>query len=397
MNKLIYGDNLDVMLKMKNEMVDLIYLDPPFNSARDYNLLYKNVTGNKVQAQVNAFSDTWRVTAETLETIKAISKRMIELGYNNNQIAQWSSLAEALKYVDTSTLAYITYMTARLIEMHRILKPTGSIYYHCDPSASHYIKIVMDMVFGRDNFKNEIVWRRTSSNKNSNDKFPTNADNILFYIKDADSIFNKQYKKLSDGGLLPYNKTDMNGNRYRLVSVEMSDGNSPKKWNIEGKVFTTNRNRFIWSQKTLDKKRKEHYNKWKTELIEITKNGILRQKRYLVDSKGASVDNIWTDINCLQGSSIERLGYPTQKPLKLLDRIIKASSNEGDLVFDPFAGCGTTVESAIINKRHFIGCDNYAHAIDLIVNKRLKKYRDVEYELSGNSGELDPDIRKSIK
>ena len=226
MNKLIYGDNLDVMLKMKNEMVDLIYLDPPFNSARDYNLLYKNVTGNKVQAQVNAFSDTWRVTAETLETIKAISKRMIELGYNNNQIAQWSSLAEALKYVDTSTLAYITYMTARLIEMHRILKPTGSIYYHCDPSASHYIKIVMDMVFGRDNFKNEIVWRRTSSNKNSNDKFPTNADNILFYIKDADSIFNKQYKKLSDGGLLPYNKTDMNGNRYRLVSIGTTMGDS---------------------------------------------------------------------------------------------------------------------------------------------------------------------------
>ena len=306
MNKLICGDNLEIMLEMKDHTIDLIYLDPPFNSARDYKDLHNKTV----------FSDKWTTNAETLDLVVAITNRMTELKYTDNQIKQWKGLSEALRYVDTSTLAYISYITIRLIEMHRILKPTGSIYYHCDPSASHYIKIVMDMVFGRKNFRNEIVWQYYMGGKSKKD-FARKHDIILRYTKTNKFVFNS---------------------------------------------FKTKR-----------------YLDFKPSLKDTSSNAESGQDEFGYYSMVQCPD-VWSDIKSLFNMSKEYLGYPTQKVVKLLDRIIKASSNEGDLVFDPFMGSGTTIESCIINKRQFIGCDNAALSIDLI-EKRIKKYSNIEYKL----------------
>ncbi len=320
MNKLYYGDNLTIMKQMPPESVDLIYLDPPFNSNRSYNLLYKNTTGLPIPEQVEAFCDTWELDFEKSELARDIPRVMQEYGIAADAVQFWHHLVQALN-ADTKLLAYLVYMAVRLLEMYRVLKPSGSLYLHCDPTASHYLKIILDSIFGRSNFINEIVWCYKTGGR-SNTSFPRKHDIIFWYAKNADNkTFNDKSIRLQRNTKTMHEPVlqDENGKRYQR--------------NI--------------------------------------KNG--KEYRYYLDL-GILPNDYWVDIQAINPAAKERLGYPTQKPLALLERIIQASSNENDVVFDPFCGCGTTVEAAIRNHRQWLGCDIAIHSIKLIQDTRIRKY-----------------------
>ncbi|MDR3324676.1 MAG: hypothetical protein LBS82_01620 [Spirochaetaceae bacterium] len=342
MNKLFYGDNLTIMRKMPPQSVDLIYLDPPFNSNRSYNLLYKNTTGLPIPEQIEAFCDTWELDYEKSELAYNIPHIMREYGMNADVMHFWHYMVEALKSANTRLLAYLVYMTVRLIEMHRVLKPTGSLYLHCDPTASHYLKTILDGIFGFDNFRNEIVWCY-KSRPQSKRYFGKKHDVILFYSKNDAYYFDWQSvaRPLSDATIKKYRLSDSDGRLYRL------EGRG-----IKGSP--------IQSAKDVDQKWEET-------------NPELVVRDYLDEKRGVALED-WWEIDIINQSAKERLGYPTQKPLALLERIIKASSKENDVVFDPFCGCGTTVEAAIRNNRRWMGCDIAIHSIRLIQDTRIKKY-----------------------
>jgi DNA modification methylase len=333
MNRLYYGDNLTIMRSMPAGSVDLIYLDPPFNSNRSYNLLYKNTTGLPIPEQIEAFCDTWEMDYEKTEQAFDIPHLMKEYGIPADTMQFWHYMVEALRMTDTKLLAYLVYMTVRLVEMYRLLRETGSVYLHCDPTASHYLKIILDSIFGHKGFRNEIVWHYSGWNKKLRQKFESRHDVILFYAKGD------------------------NAGRFNGFSIP---------WKNEKEYIKKRR------QKVLEDENGELY-------VMSDRGGGKRIKRYLKEAMeyGSPVDDVW-EIDKLNNSSRERLGYPTQKPLALLERIIRASSNEGDLVFDPFCGCGTTVEAAIRNNRRWIGCDIAIHSIRLIQDTRIKSYGLVE-------------------
>lgn len=332
MNKLFYGDNLTVMRKMSGESVDLIYLDPPFNSNRSYNLLYKNTTGLPIPEQIEAFCDTWELDGEKSEMASDIPNIMQSYGIQTDAVQSWHYLAQALKNTNPKLLAYLVYMTVRLIEMRRVLKSTGSMYLHCDPAASHYLKIVMDSIFGFKQFRNEIIWHYKRYTAKSG-QFQRLHDIILWYTKTENYTFHDLREEYGE-------KSGKRDSHY--------------KQDEEGRWFR-------WQKR----KNAEPY------------------KIYL--SEGIRMGDVW-QIPIINASSKERLGYPTQKPLALLERIIKASTNENDVVFDPFCGCGTTVEAAIKNRRQWIGCDIGIHSIKLIQDTRIQKYglnENAEYSIEG--------------
>jgi DNA modification methylase len=354
MNKLFYGDNLTIMQKMSAESVDLIYLDPPFNSNRSYNLLYKNTTGLPIPEQIEAFCDTWELDYEKSEMAYEIPGIMQKYGIQNDVVQFWYHLVLALKNTNPKLLAYLVYMTIRLMEMHRILRSTGSIYLHCDPTASHYLKLVMDSIFGHENFRNEIAWCY-KSRPQSKRYFGKKHDVILFYSKTENYYFNWQNvaRPLSETTIKKYRLSDTGGRKYRL----------------EGRGITGSP---IRSAKDVDPKWEET-------------NPELVVRDYLDEKIGVALED-WWQIDIINQSSKERLGYPTQKPLALLEIIVKASSKENDIVFDPFCGCGTTVEAAIKNHRQWMGCDIAIHSIKLIQDTRIQKYgfnENEEYIIEG--------------
>ncbi|GMO65750.1 MAG: site-specific DNA-methyltransferase [Treponemataceae bacterium] len=342
MNKLFYGDNLTIMKKMASESVDLIYLDPPFNSNRSYNLLYKNTTGLPIPEQIEAFCDTWELDFEKSELASDIPRIMQEYGINADTVHFWHYMVEALRLTDTKLLAYLVYMTVRVVEMYRILKSTGSLYLHCDPTAGHYLKVMMDGIFGYENFRNEIVWCY-KSRPQSKRHFGKKHDVILFYSKNDSYYFNWESvaRPLSDATIKKYRLKDAEGRLYRL------EGRG-----IKGSP--------IQSAKDVDQK-------WEQTNPEL----VVRD--YLDEKIGVAQEDWWL-IDIINQSAKERLGYPTQKPIALLERIILASSKEDDVVFDPFCGCGTTIEASIRNNRQWIGCDIAIHSIRLIQDTRIKKY-----------------------
>ncbi|MDR2701139.1 MAG: site-specific DNA-methyltransferase, partial [Spirochaetaceae bacterium] len=342
MNKLFYGDNLTIMKKMPPESIDLIYLDPPFNSNRSYNLLYKNTTGLPIPEQIEAFCDTWELDYEKSEQAHDIPHIMQEYGINADLMHFWHHMVQALKSTDTKMLAYLVYMTVRLIEMHRILKSSGSIFLHCDPTASHYLKIIMDGIFGLKQFRNEIVWCY-KSRPQSKRYFGKKHDIILFYSKSDNYYFDWQsvVRPLSETTIKKYRLSDADGRLYRL----------------QGRGITGSP---IRSAKDVDQKWEET-------------NPELVVRDYLDDKIGVALED-WWEIDIINQSSKERLGYPTQKPLALLERIILSASKKDDVIFDPFCGCGTTIEAAIRNNRQWIGCDIAIHSIKLIQDTRIKKY-----------------------
>jgi site-specific DNA-methyltransferase (adenine-specific) len=353
-NTLFYGDNLPILRDhVPEESIDLIYLDPPFNSNRSYNVLFKDEHGAEAEAQIAAFDDTWHWNQAAERTFHELVQ---------NAPANVASMLGALReFVGTNQMmAYLTMMAARLVELHRVLKPTGSLYLHCDPTASHYLKIVMDTIFGVENFNCEISWKRTSAHSDS--KTLGNAhDILLFYTKSDGFTWNKQYQAYNEEYVSShYRYVDGQGRRYRtdnLTATSLSGGGYTYEWNGVTKIWRCPQTKM---QELHD-----------TGRLHYTKSGSVEYIRYLDEMPGTPLQDVWDDISPINSQAQERLGYPTQKPLALLERIVQASSNEGDVVLDPFCGCGTAVAAAHKLNRRWIGID-VTHLSISLMKYRLK-------------------------
>ncbi|ELP54644.1 DNA methylase family protein [Microcystis aeruginosa TAIHU98] len=366
-NKLYYGDNLEVLRKyIKDESINLCYIDPPFNSKRNYNQIYNNL-GKEDQAQAQAFVDTWTWDNHANEALEEIQSN-----YQGKFTSQTIDLIDGLTKVlgKGSLLAYLVSMTLRIVEIHRVLKSTGSFYLHCDPTASHYLKIVLDTVFcsqGGD-FKNEIIWKRAETVKGNfgqgSTRFDGNTDTILFYSKSRDNKFNPIFADYSEEYLKKFYKyiEPETGRRYRLIS--MTAPGDAAKGNPSYEVMGITR---YWRY-SLAKMNELIQN----GLVVQTKPGNVPQKKqYLDEGQGVPIQSLWYDVPALHSQDKERLGYPTQKPEALLERIIKASSNKGDVILDAYCGCGTTIAVAERLERNWIGIDITYQSISLML-KRLE-------------------------
>lgn len=353
-NKLYYGDNLDVLREhIESESIDLIYLDPPFNSNRSYNILFKEKSGEESPAQIEAFDDTWTWSHET-EVL------YIEM-MNGSAPNKVKDALEAMRKLlgENDMLAYLVMMTARLIELHRALKRTGSLYLHCDPTASHYLKIALDAIFGSKNFRGEITWIRTTTHSDAK-RWSPNADIILYYGKSDQVTWNPAHRPYDDIYVADkYRFMEPDGRRYTLS--DMTSPNPRPNMMYEWEGHESPPNGWRYSRETIERLDAEG-RVWYPD----SKAKRPRLKRYLEEQPGVVVGNVWADIPPLNSQAKERLGYPTQKPLAMLERIVAASSNPGDIVLDPFCGCGTTVDAAQKLGRQWKGIDITTLAIDLI-------------------------------
>ena len=403
-NKLYYGDNLTIMRNsMASDSVDLIYLDPPFHSQRTYNLIYTRLTGLPLPEQEEAFCDAWQMDAEKDQMAREIPIHIAsEYGVTDDVAKFWDAWIKALRTTQPRLLAYLVYMTYRLFEMRRILKSTGSIYLHCDPAASHYVKVMMDAVFGHGNFRSEIIWKRTSSHNSAKRYGPTH-DTLLFYTKGSKFTWNPQYEPY-DAQYVDafFTHTDEMGRRWcrtDLTGPGIRHGDSGLAWRG---FDPTDRGRhwqppsYFYEKYTaltgddlakydlmvrLDKLDETGLIHWPKKV-----DGMPRGKRLLEDAKGIPLQDVWTDVKAMHNMSADRLGYPTQKPMPLLERIIRASSNPGDVVFDPFAGCGTAIYAAHTNGRHWIGCDIAILSVQIVRDVLAARYglHDKEdYQITG--------------
>lgn len=371
-NELYYGDNLDVLRrKIKDESVDLCYIDPPFNSKRNYFQIYNN-QGGEDRAQAQAFVDTWewgdeaeaglawicdvdqlnsgRLTEQTVELIRGLDK-VLRRG---------------------SLLAYLVHMTLRIVEIHRVLKPTGSFYLHCDPTASHYLKLVLDAVFcgqGGD-YLNEIIWKRTSAHSSAK-RFGPVHDIIFFYAKSTNYLWNKTYTNYDPAYLeLFFDQKDPDGRRWKRMDVTgagIRNGETGQVW--RGIDVTAKGRHWAYRPSQLEELDRAGRLHWPAKA-----NGMPRLKQYPEDLPGIPLQDLFADIPPMHNLSTERLGYPTQKPEALLERIIRASSNEGDTVLDAYCGCGTTVAVAQRLNRRWIGIDITYQSISLILKRLEDKY-----------------------
>lgn len=380
-NKLFYGDNLDILRRyIADESVDLAYLDPPFNSNANYNVLFAEQNGTRAAAQIHAFEDTWQWDQAAAHAFQEI----VEAGGKVSQAMQ----AFRTFLGDSNFLAYLAMMAPRLVELRRVLKPKGSIYLHCDPTASHYLKMLMDAVFVPVNFRNEIIWKRTTAKGLAFTGFPNNHDIILYYTKTCDFGFNRPYQKydadnLDEKTAAKYHHRDSDGRLYRLDNLINPNPDRP---NLTYEFLGITR---VWRW-TKDRMQ----GAYDEGLVVQTRPGTVPQlKRYLDEQEGRPIDSVWTDIPPINSQAQERLGYPTQKPEALLERIIQTSSNEHDIVLDPFCGCGTAVAVAQRLKRRWIGID-ITHLAITLMKHRLKDAfgKRVAYETVGEPVEV-PDAQ----
>jgi len=359
-NRLYYGDNLEVLQRyIKDESVDLVYLDPPFNSRQDYNVLFAEKDGSQSSSQIHAFEDTWEWNLEAQRCYEQI-------------VEQGGRVADALRAFKTflfnsDMMAYLAMMAPRLIELRRVLKETGSIYLHCDPTASHYLKILMDAVFGPQFFRNEITWKRKAGRGETNKaaiRFGVSADTILFFAKSKAASFNRQYRPSNEKYIATkFTYKDNDGRVYRLDNITSPSYRPNLVYKYKG--YPPPKNGWAVSPARMAEMDAEG-----RLYLPVDKSKRIQRKRFLDELEGETVDSLWDDIPPINSQAAERLGYPTQKPEALLERIIKASSNEGDVVLDPFCGCGTTVQVAQRLNRRWIGIDITHLAIGLI-KKRL--------------------------
>ena len=366
-NRTIFeGDNLDILRGMNSEMIDLIYLDPPFNSNRTYEAPIGS------EAAGAAFKDAW-----TLSDVDNVWHGELA----EYEPALYSAIAAAGDTHGKSMKAYLIMMAIRMLEMHRVLKSTGSIYLHCDPTASHYLKTMMDSIFGQQNFRNEIVWQRAITTKgNLTRGLARDSDIILRYSKTDDFIWNPE------AVTIPYDLNNLDektkkqyryieeetGRRYSLTALNapQHDANSPRTYEIMGITRT-----WRWSKSRMLKEIENG------NVVQTKSGNVPRFKRYLDEQKGKSLNNIWIDISNLTGRNSESVGYPTQKPLALLQRIINASSKRGDIVLDPFCGCATTCVAAESLQRQWIGVDISPKAIELL-KLRLERQLNITEDTS---------------
>ena len=377
MNRLYFGDNLKWLSERKefpDASVDLVYLDPPFNSNADYNVLFHEPSGSVSQAQFHAFTDTWS-WADAAETYHAFIDNCPNVAVVELMEAFHSFLR------NSPMMAYLAMMAPRLVELHRVLKESGSLYLHCDPTASSYLRLLLDGIFEAENLRNEVIWKRTIAKGLTSKRLPRNHDIILSYQKTNDAFWNE------DEIFQPYDETnldektagkychrDENGRLYRLDSLINPNPNRP---NLTYEFLGVTR---VWRW-TRDRMQKAY----EAGLVVQTKPGTVPQgKRYLDEQRGRPLDDVWADISPLNSQAIERLGYPTQKPLALLERIITLATNPGDVVLDPFCGCGTSIHAAQKLGRQWIGIDITYLAINLI-KRRLKDAfgEEIEYEEKG--------------
>ncbi len=368
-NRLYFGDNLDILRRyVADASVDLIYLDPPFNSNATYNVLFRERSGEESAAQITAFEDTWHWSWESETAFQDVVTQGPE---------KVGSLLAALRQFlgQNDMMAYLTMMAQRMIELHRVLKPTGSIYLHCDPTASHYLKLLLDAVFGIENYLSEITWQRTSSHNDSK-RFGQVRDIILFYSKSGNRTWNPVYVPHDEKYVSSFYRHEDEVGTYRLHEIIRTASMGPRPnlsyeykgykpewgWRMErGKLEALdNDGRLVWSN-----------------------TGRPYRKTYL--PPGQLPTNLWADIGNISSQARERLGYPTQKPEALLERIINASSNEGDVVLDPFCGCGTATVAAERLNRRWIGIDVTHLAITLVRHRLRDSFGDElrPYEIVG--------------
>jgi len=381
-NVLYYGDNLDILRRyIKDETVDLIYLDPPFKSEQDYNVLFAEQNGSRAAAQIKAFEDTWRWDQSAAKSYQEI----VETGPPRvSQVMQGFHT-----FLDgTDMMAYLAMMAPRLVELWRALKSTGSIYLHCDPTASHYLKMLMDAIFGPVNFRNEIIWKRSQPKSHTRIRLSRSHDVILCFAKTEQATLNQQYTGSDPDYVEKFYKyaEKETGRRYTLGDLTNPNKNRPNL-TYEFPPGSGTVRVWRWSKERMMKA-------WKEGRVVIPrKGGIAREKRYLDEMPGRPVTDVWYDIEHLHGSHKESLGYPTQKPEALLERIIRTGSNEKDTVLDPFCGCGTAVVVAHRLNRRWIGID-ITHLAVALMKHRLKDTfgNKVKYKVVGEPVSL-PDAK----
>ena len=366
-NRLYYGDNLQVLRDcIADASVDLIYLDPPFNSNAGYNVLW-NTAGHAADASIEAFDDTWTWGDSAKDALMDIAR-----GTNRPLQVMMEAMHSAIG--ENPLMAYLAMMAVRLVELHRALKDTGSLYLHCDPTASHYLKLVLDAVFGAENFRNEIVWKRSHPKGHAFTRFASSHDVILAYGKDRNqTIWNPIWlEHPADRAEAQYANIDEDGRRYQLTSLLNPNPDRPNL-TYEFKGVTK-----VWRW---TRERMEEADREGRIVVPKGGKGIPRYKRYLDEQQGIPAGDFWDDIPIAAGK--ERLGYPTQKPRALLERIIAASSNPGDTVLDPFCGCGTAVDAAQKLGRQWIGIDITHIAIGMIEDRMRSGYPGIEFETHG--------------
>ena len=408
-NALYYGDNLDVLRdSIADASVDLIYLDPPFNSQASYNVLFKGPSGKGADAQIEAFEDTWHWGEGA------------ERAFSDVLASPHTQAAELLRAMrsflgDNDVMAYLAMMAVRLIELHRVLKPTGSLYLHCDPTASHYLKILLDAIFGPRAFHTEIIWKRSSAHSDTKQGRKLHGhihDVIFFYTKSEKWTWNEVYTAYEESYIeRDYRLVDEDtGRRYRRgdLTAARPGGDTEYDWRVKRREGVHER----WSA-DLDEEHlkpkpgweykavrpyggrywaysKENMRKFSLEgRLRHTFEGMPEYKRFLDEMPGVPLQDLWTDITPIVAGQQERLGYPTQKPVALLERIIQASSNEGDLVLDPFCGCGTTIHAAQKLGRRWIGIDITHLAISLIERRLKDAFPGIAFEVHGTPKDLD--------
>jgi DNA modification methylase len=334
-------------------------------------LLFKTPKGQSSEAQITAFEDSWHWGEQAEQEFKEI------LDQSNTDAAEMiQSLRRFLH--ENDMMAYLVMMCNRLLELHRVLKRTGSLYLHCDPTASHYLKIVTDAIFAPQNFRNEIMWKRQSAHSDSRG-YGSVHDIVLFYVKSNDFVWNALYQAYDEEYVEQYYRyKDDDGRRFMsgdLGAAGLQGGGYEYEWKGVTRVWRVP----VETMKRLDSERKIFY----------TRNGIPRIKRYLDEAKGMPIQDVWTDVESLRSWNSEKLGYQTQKPLALLERIINASSNAGDVVLDPFCGCGTAVHAAQKLGRQWIGIDITPLAITLIEKRMKQAFPDLKFEVEGIPKDLD--------
>jgi len=368
-NVLYYGDNLEILRKyIPENSIDLIYLDPPFSSKKDYNIIFKEATGELSAAQIKAFSDTWHWDKAAEDTFQDITL---------NAPPKVAKLIDAIigGLGRNDVTAYLVMMAIRLVELHRVLKDTGSIYLHCDPTASHYLKMVLDQVFGPRNFRNEIVWKRFNFHADAR-RFGRVSDRLLFYTKTPQFTWNVQTRPFDEKYVEShFTYKDSHGRLFRLDNLNPPGGRGPI---YEFHGFTRPWRYTEEKMLKLERQGRIHVEPGKVPSI----------KRYLHEIPGAAVFDIWTDIFPINSQAKERLGYQTQKPLALLERIIQASSNEGDIILDPFCGCGTALVEAQKHNRKWIGIDITHLAIAVMKSRLEESFPGIQFEVIGEPEDL---------
>ncbi len=382
MNRLYYGDNLDVLRRyVEDASVDLVYLDPPFNSNANYNVLFAEKSGTRSSAQFQAFEDTWQWDASAAEAYRNV----VESGATAGQ----ALIAFRALLGESDMLAYLSMMAPRLVELRRVLKRRGSLYLHCDPTAGHYLKLLLDAVLGAKNFKNEIIWKRTvpkSDFRQGATNFPRVHDLLLYYVRDNDSepTFHQPLAPLSEAYIEShYSQRDADGRRFQLTSLAAPGAGM--RGHPQYDFLGVTRYWRYGKDKMADLLKQGR-------IIQNKPGGVPRYKRYLDETSGVPIGDTWEDVQPINSQAQERLGYPTQKPEALLERVINSSSNPGDVVLDPFCGCGTTIASAQKLGRQWIGIDITHLAIGLIKKRLSDTYGETikdTYQVIGEPVSLD--------